>query len=291
MIAFVKKMARQLTPLYNEEVQREQIIWWMLEAITGKKEAELITFSEPSPKAADFLQEWINQHVHQKMPLQYLIGSVPFINITIAIEPPVLIPRPETEEWVSNLIKKMQSLADKKITIFDLCTGSGAIALALAKAFPAAVVIGTDIADHALSVAQENKNKLKIPNVTFLQSDLFAALAGQKADLIVANPPYINEADWQQLDPMVKEWEDKNALVAQKEGLALIEEIIKQAPLFLYKNDDFGEHQIGQLYIEIDHNQGAAVKDFMKRYFRSSEILKDYNGQDRVAVGYDGTSS
>lgn len=286
MIAYVKKVAQQLAPLYTDKIQREQIVWWMLEAITGKKEAELIALKEPSAKAVDLLQEWITKHVKQKMPLQYLIGSVPFIDITIAVEPPVLIPRPETEEWVANLITQMQTLADKNITIFDLCTGSGVIALALAHAFKQAVAIGTDIADHALSVAQENKSNLKIPNVSFVKSDLFAALTGKKADLIIANPPYINEADWQQLDPMVREWEDKDALVASNNGLALIEEIIRQAPAFLYNNTDFSKHQMGQLYIEIDYNQGSTVLNFMKRYFTHADILKDYNGQDRVAVGY-----
>ena len=73
MIAYVKKVAQQLAPLYTDKIQREQIVWWMLEAITGKKEAELIALKEPSAKAVDLLQEWITKHVKQKMPLQYSI--------------------------------------------------------------------------------------------------------------------------------------------------------------------------------------------------------------------------
>ena len=162
------------------------------------------------------------------------MGSTPFAGLEILTQPPVLIPRPETEEWTVNLIEQLQGLPDKKLQILDLCTGSGCIALALADALPQAKIFGTDISDSALALANHNKIHNHIPNVEFLRSDLFAQIPQKFTfDLIVGNPPYIDEQEWNNLDPSVTQSEDKHALLAADHGLALIKKIIAAAPIIL----------------------------------------------------------
>jgi release factor glutamine methyltransferase len=308
MISLIKKYSEKLASLYDSQQQREQIVWWMVEAITGKKQIELLVLRQPlSSEHIQILNEWIEKHCIKKMPLQYLIGSVPFADCTIFVEPPILIPRPETEEWVCALSAKLQKLPDKKIRILDLCTGSGAIALALGKALPEATIIGSDISQQALMLAEKNKQYNAVTNVTFIQSDLFDAFEGmrkkrfitglprpyfvglamtQSFDLIVCNPPYISHEEWKHLDPMVKEWEDYHALVAcGEQGLGLIEKIVGQAPLFLKQNKQLLHHALDQLYIEIGYQQGALVENLMKKEFCHVAILKDYAGKDRVVAG------
>ena len=153
----------------------EQHAWWILESITNKKKANLIaheTITLTSDQQQK-LDSWIDQLINKNIPLQYLIGSVPFIDLEILVETPTLIPRPETEEWCVNLIEQLNKLSHKKLTVLDLCSGSGCITLALAQAFPAAHVYGLDISDKAIALAQKNAIHNRISNATFLHSDLF----------------------------------------------------------------------------------------------------------------------
>lgn len=281
----IKDSISTLNSLYDIQ-QSEVILWWMLSAITGKTKLELVLCQEElAPNHMMKLQQWIDEHINQNKPLAYLIGTVPFINCTIAVEPPLLIPRPETEEWVACLIEKLRSLPNKKITILDLCTGSGAIACALAHAFPEATLIAADISEKAIEITKRNA-VLNEVSITCIQSNLYSALKGFKFDLVVTNPPYISAEAWVTLDPMVKTWEDYNALVAPEKGLGLIRAICEQTPEFLCRNSEMVAQGIAQLYCEIGYDQGKAAYNLMKQSFSDVQLIKDYNKQDRVVCGF-----
>lgn len=286
MNILIETYAQELIPLYSDKNEREQVIWWMLQSITGKTSAHLLAGDYNITLGQEqTLQRWIIEHVKNHKPLQYLIGSVPFADCTILVEPPILIPRPETEEWICTLIAKLEKVPHKKITILDLCTGSGALACAIAKKIPEAILYATDISEHALLLAHKNAVFNELTTITFIKSDLFDALQNLTFDLIVANPPYLSEQEWHELDPMVKSWEDYQALVANHNGLGLIEKIIEHAGSKLIRNEQLLHHLDGQLYIEIGYQQGQAAQNCMKKYFSYSAILKDYAHKDRVVVG------
>ena len=150
---------------------RQEAIW-LLENLLQKKQAELVL--NPSivltPEQQTLLSTWLREIIDGNKPLQYILSSAPFCAIDIVIAPPVHIPRPETEEWCSWLIEKLQPCKNEPLNILDLCTGSGAIALSLAKALPNAHIIGIDINQDCIRCAKKNKIENKITNSKFIQS-------------------------------------------------------------------------------------------------------------------------
>ncbi|HEV2917232.1 MAG TPA: peptide chain release factor N(5)-glutamine methyltransferase [Candidatus Babeliales bacterium] len=265
--------------------EANQHAWWLLEAVTGKNEAVLLASNYIlNTKQEKLLYTWLDQHLIEHKPLAYIIGWVPFDDVRITTHPPILIPRPETEEWCMRLIDILQKQSYKKFYILDLCTGSGCIALALAKALPEAIILATDINSEALKLAVDNAKHNNIFNVTFIQSDLFANISAHQFDLIVANPPYIAPDEWQSLDASVRLWEDPQALLASNQGLSIITTIIKQAPAYMKKPSDI---KIPNLYIEIDYNQASHVQQIMHQYgYSNIHIWRDLFGNDRVACGF-----
>jgi release factor glutamine methyltransferase len=287
--SIIHSIATKLNAMLHNKQLSEQYAWWMLEAICGKNQAALlaqhtINLSHEQQQKLDL---WIYNQLEKHEPLQYLIGSVPFNNLILNVKPPVLIPRIETEEWVTGLIEALLPLHTQKLTILDMCTGSGCIALALAKALPNATIYAVDIAPHAIILAQENAQKNNISNITIIQSDLFEQLPRDiKFDCIVSNPPYVTQPEWAELDQSVTAWEDKGALVADNDGLALIERIIDNAPDYLKHNHLLEQHKIPSLLIEIGRDQGNVVAQLMKQAnFSNVKIQKDLSGNDRVVYG------
>lgn len=202
-------------------------------------------------------------------PLQYLEGSTAFVSFDLVVDERVLIPRPETEM----LWDLACSLVTQPSVIVDLCTGSGALAIALARRFPDARVIGTDLSDDALAVARANGAALA-PGVEWRQGDLFAALDPSlrgAVDLMVANPPYVSEAEWDQL-PVDVRHEPRMALVAGETGLEVLSRIAAEAADWLKPG--------GRLVCEIGESQGDAVLDMFSGY-RSSAVLRDLADRDR----------
>lgn len=287
--SLISSLEKKLLPRFKDEILCNQYSWWLLQAITGKNDIALISNGhiELGINEENQLNDAIDKLINQNMPLQYLLGSTPFAGLDILIKPPVLIPRPETEEWTITLIEQLKPIHNEPLWILDLCTGSGCIALALADAFPKAKVYGTDISDGALSLAQENARHNHIPNVEFIRSNLFDQIPAHFTfDLIVGNPPYIASWQWDTLDNSVKLWEDKNALIAQDDGLALIKKIIKDAPSFIKSNKALQSKKIPQLTLEIDSTQGIVVTNYMKEhYYNHICIQQDLAGKDRVVSG------
>ncbi len=272
VIKLVKKIAIEIP---------EQEAWWLVQKITSKNKSFLLlnrTIQLTSDQEIT-LFKWVNERINKK-PLQYILGSVPFCNLDILVKPPILIPRPETEEWSSDLIKKLPNIP---LNILDLCSGSGCITLALAKALPKARVIGLDIEQEAIDLALENKRHNDIHNVDFIKSDLYEAVHHKTFDLIVGNPPYVSESDWLIMNPEITKWENKIALVANENGFFLIRKIIEQAKIFLNKNSLF--KNIPQLLIEIGDTQGKEVIQLLKNNnFTNISIKKDLAEKDRLAI-------
>jgi len=277
-IHLVTKITETLEAVFHNTAAAEHAAWWLLQKLTEMPYSTVLLTKEITLTAEQekTLDQWLYEMVHDHKPLAYILGTVPFLDLTLVVEPPILIPRPETEEWCNTLIKQLQTT---RITnILDLCTGSGCIVLAVAQAFPQAHVTAVDIVPHALELTQKNAQRNGIANITYVLSDLYTNVTAQKYDLIVSNPPYITEVEWNSVELSVKNWEDPGALLAADDGLALIKRIITQAPPFLNAN--------GQLWIEIGYQQGPAVKElFITHGFSKVTVLKDYNGNDRVVHG------
>ena len=272
---------------YRDAHVASQYAWWILEAISGKNQAILIAhdIAPFSQKDFDTIYNWLEKITQEHMPLQYVIGSVPFDGIEIIVKPPVLIPRPETEEWCSILIAQLRTLQSKRISILDLAAGSGCIGLTLAHCLKESIVHGTDISQEALSLAERNKNFNGITNAHFFYSDLFSHVT-DTYDLIVSNPPYIAPSEWELLDKNVKDWEDKRALVAENEGVEIIASIIEFAPGYLKKNTEFTQQRIANVWIEIGYMQGEAVLEIMKKHaYTDVKVHKDLCRKDRYVTG------
>ena len=287
-LAYIKKIEDQIAGVYNR-LLAHQYAWWLVQAVTKKNKGQLISQEELilSTEQQQKLDEWLHQLITDKKPLQYILGTVPFGQLEIIVEPPVLIPRPETEEWVLWLLEKLKPVKNERLHILDIGTGSGAIGLSLAHALPNATIIATDIAIEALQLSAKNADKNNITNFHLIESDLFANIPKQdRFDLIISNPPYIAIDEWQELDQSVKKWEDKRALLANDQGLAIIDAIIKQAPDFLKPNQLLKKHGINQLYLEIGYQQKENVIALMKAAgYTTIQAFVDMNKKDRVVSG------
>lgn len=286
---YINDIRQKLAVVYNDDTLCQQYAWWILQAVCEKTKTELIIQETLmlSSEQRQKIDQWIYQLVEDKMPLQYILGSVPFADLNILVEPPTLIPRPETEEWCLYIVEHFMTLDNKKIKILDLATGSGCIALTFADYLPQAEVVATDIADTALELTEKNIEHNKIRNVTCIKSDLFEAIPyGMRFDCIVSNPPYITATEFKSLDETVTRWEDHGALVARDNGLAIIKEIIVQVPQFIETNDEMKHKNIPQVVIEIGYTQGTAVKELMiAAHYNNVLVHKDLEGKDRFVTG------
>lgn len=224
-----------------------------------------------------WLADAINRLIIKHEPLAYIVATVQFLDAVITVRPPVLIPRPETEYWVNELIQQLP--ADKPLRILDLCSGSGCIAIAVAQALPLATVVAVDIEEQAVRLAAENVEAAGLSaRIQVYQGDLFEPVMGRTFDLIVANPPYIPLAEKKHLSPSVLEWEDERALFAGADGLTIIKKIMREAPAMLSHT-----HQIPSLVMEIDITQAEAVCALAVDAYQSCQIRKDQYNRDRVA--------
>ncbi len=288
-IEYIQHLEKQLKPELLCALLRNQYAWWLLEKATDKTKAELLTLHDLTltQQQQEQLERWLKELVEEHKPIAYILGTVPFGPLSIMVKPPVLIPRPETEEWVLNLIDQIKKSNAQHLTILDLCAGSGCIALLLAHMLPNATIYATDICKDALSLMQQNKKVLEIKNIHCIQSDLFEQLPDHLTfDLIVSNPPYITATEYAQLAPSVSNWEHKHALYAADEGLAIIKNIIAQAPHYIKPNQQLQDHGVAQLSIEIGWQQGQQVKKLMqKKGYTAITIEKDSASKDRVVSG------
>ena len=218
----------------------------------------------------------------RREPLQYIIGTQEFWGRKFTVTPDVLIPRPETEL----IIEAAVAIAKSKtapLSVIDLCTGSGCIAVALAREIQDIHVFATDASADALAVARDNARKLGAANsIRFFEGDLFTPLEELDlhgtVDVIVSNPPYIRSDEYAALMPEVRDHEPGMALIAGPKGTEVHRRIIEHAPRFLKRQ--------GSLVMEMGIGQADLLSRMIKqdRHYSSCEIMKDLSGIERVIV-------
>jgi release factor glutamine methyltransferase len=209
---------------------------------------------------------------HQGIPLAYLTGHQPFWNLDFKVTQDTLIPRPETEQLVETALSLLHHCPHAEI--LDLGTGSGAIALSLAKERPAWKIHATDKYPKTLAVAQENQQRLYAPNVIFYLSNWFDCLPQLSCDVIISNPPYIAEQD-PHLPAL--QYEPQTALTSTQNGLADLQHIIQHSKPFLRKG--------GYLILEHGFRQQVEVVALLKKYqWKVITEAKDISGNDRMVV-------
>ena len=215
----------------------------------------------------------IQEQLLAHMPAQYIIGSSDFHGLTLKVDERVLIPRPETEELVELILSENP---EKSLSVLDIGTGSGAIALALANSRPDWQITASDISKEALALAAENAQSCGL-SPTFVQSDCFDAISG-RFDIIVSNPPYISEADKEEVGLNVLASEPHMALFAEEDGYAVYRKIAEQAGDYLTEK--------GKIYLEISYKQGDGVGELLKKSFPQKRIrvLQDQFGKDRMVA-------
>jgi release factor glutamine methyltransferase len=226
------------------------------------------------PQERARFRELVRQR-HAGTPLAYLLGTAQFMNVTLQVNPSVLIPRVETEELVEHILRDLHPLP-KDLHLLDLGTGSGAIAIALAKQWPQSHALAIDISTSALALARENAKLNGVAGqIAFVCSDWFSAVDGQ-FDLIVSNPPYIPTEDLTTLPKEVAAHEPRRALDGGPRGLREIERIVREAPRFLRPG--------GRLYLEIGSPQAKDVCRLLEETsaFSRMEVHRDLAGRDRI---------
>lgn len=207
------------------------------------------------------------------IPPQYLLGYEYFFEHRFKVTKDTLIPRPETEELVA-LCLSMNEGKTKKIV--DIGTGTGAIAISLKLARPDWDVIALDISKEALCVAEENAENLQA-SIKFTQSDVLSAIS-EKQDIIISNPPYISQSEWDLMDESVRTYEPKLALFAENDGLAIYQKIASESRELLQPT--------GMIFLEIGFQQGRAVQQIFQETFPEKDVRihQDMSGHDRMVV-------
>lgn len=239
---------------------------WIVSIVSGVKRSDLKqNQSLISASNIDKINAYVKERISGR-PLWYIVGNTEFYGFTLDVDERVLIPRPETEELVEHALKDINENSE----VLDLCTGSGAIAIAVKK-LTNAKVTAVDISDKAIELAKLNADKNNA-EIEFILSDMFDGVGDRKFDVIISNPPYIKSEDIQTLDTEVKSFEPILALDGGNDGLDYYRKIFQNASKHL-KN-------CGVLYLECGINQAQEIADMFGGY--ETEIIKDINGIDRI---------
>ena len=206
----------------------------------------------------------------KREPIAYILGQVEFYNCQIDLSKDVLIPRQETELLVDKIVRELKKTDLKDKTLWDVCTGSGCIGIALKKHLPDLQVCLSDISPEALALAKHNAEKNGV-EVRLAGGDLLKAFPGQKCHFLVCNPPYVSAGDYPQLEPEVRDWEPKLALVGGELGLDCYRRLAEELPDHLYPG--------GKAWFEIGKGQGKSLLELFNGWRAKVEL--DYAGTDR----------
>ncbi|MBZ4665126.1 peptide chain release factor N(5)-glutamine methyltransferase [Mahella sp.] len=228
------------------------------------------------PEQEMVFQQWIEQRC-ARMPLQYILRKAWFMDMELYVDERVLIPRPETELLVEAVVQEAKGMPEPP-QILDIGTGSGAIAIALARYMSGCRVWAVDISLDALAVARINVEKYGLQQrVALLEGDLFEPVKGMAFDIIVSNPPYIARNDLMELAPEVRS-EPELALNGGQDGLDFYRKLCHAGELL---------KPHGFLALEIGYDQGRAVSDILRKCdFKDVRVLKDFAGMDRIVLAY-----
>lgn len=221
--------------------------------------------------------EPLAERVENGEPLQYILGTTDFWGLELKCDRRALIPRPETELLVEEVLSS-NLWKNKPATVVDVGTGSGCIVLTLAKQRPDANFKAVDISDEALELAKENAERCGLDGaVLWLKNSLLERFAPASCDAVVANLPYISSEDWSQLSPSVRDHEPQTALDSGPTGMELINDLATQARYVLVSG--------GQLFLEFGFDQGQSVFECLEKLgYLNIQIKHDLAGHDRIAI-------
>ena len=267
--------------LKNKNIEDASMKVKMILSDTLNKEKEYLLVHDQDELDEDILKvfdERLNKLISGK-PIQYILNKQDFMGLHFYVDENVLIPQPDTENLVEEVIKISKTLKMNKeqLKVLDMCTGSGAIAVSLSKYIDKALIYASDISINALDVAKKNAKSNSL-DITFIHSDLFNDIeTSNQFDIIVSNPPYIETEVIKSLSKEVQE-EPIIALDGGKDGLDFYREIIKCAKEYLIKD--------GYLALEIGYDQkDSVIKLLQDNDYKNIYSKKDLSGNDRVVVG------
>ncbi|MBO7489254.1 MAG: peptide chain release factor N(5)-glutamine methyltransferase [Bacteroidales bacterium] len=252
----------------------------LFEAFLGWSQTELLLRRKETVNQSDLLRfHWAVEDLKRYRPIQHIVGWTEFCGCRIEVTEDTLIPRPETEEivnWTINHLSEFKN-QDPKIKILDLCTGSGCIAIALAKQLPMAEVSAVDISEKAIDVAKRNAGANNV-NVNFLQADILASSFSAPSSpfsLIISNPPYVMDKERAAMQPNVLNWEPQQALFVPDSD-----------PLLFYRSiaDIAANHLApdGTLVLEINEQLGQETLLLFEKKGFSGTIHNDFRGKPRM---------
>ncbi|MCL2370401.1 MAG: peptide chain release factor N(5)-glutamine methyltransferase [Firmicutes bacterium] len=267
--AFVRDERSKLsTDLQSAGITEAKEVDWIMRIVLGKGERDAVKLTKAQK---DRLDQIVARRITRE-PLDLIVGYSYFYGHKVVVNKDVLLPRMETER-VAEAVVKQCGVHGAGCSVLDLCTGSGCIALTVAKATDAKVT-AVDISEEALQIARTNLADI---DVEVIQSDLFGNLEGRKFDIIVTNPPYIASNVIDTLEPEVKDHSPKISLDGGTDGLDFYRQILTEAKNHLTPN--------GTIIMEIGYDQGSEIKELAEKTgYNNCEITKDYDGNDRVAI-------
>jgi len=258
----------------NFDNSRKEIEILVQELLNCKRVDLYLRFDEPlTINQLNTLRDWVTRRKNRE-PSQYITGKAGFYNIELEITKDVLIPRPESEILIDSVLQVYSKKS--QLSILDIGTGSGCLAISLAKELPIANVVGIDNSDKAIELAKRNATKLGIQNAEFKIIDILKEKTENKYDLIISNPPYIPKSEMSKLMDDVINFEPHSALTDNIDGLTFYRKFIEISNLIMNKN--------GLIFLEVGKGEHPKKVSelFNNNEFANVELIKDYNGDERV---------
>ena len=270
------QFTQELTSIFDEK-EIESFFYIILEAFHNLKRVDLVLNPDLELDTIQ-LSRWeaVLRQLREQKPIQYILGETEFFGLPFYVNENTLIPRPETEELVEWIIKDLKIKKFKDLKILDIGTGSGCIAISLAKNLPNASVFAIDVSEKALVTAKKNA-ELNDVKVTFIEQNILETEdLNQQFDIIVSNPPYVRNLEKQEIHKNVLDYEPHLALfVEDNDALLFYRKITELAVKNLSER--------GQLYFEINQYLGKEMVELLEKYnFKNIEIKKDIYGNDRM---------
>ena len=258
------------------EKPRTEIEWLLCSLLDCERLELYLRYDEPLSKPQlETLRYWVKRRLKNE-PLQYITGACEFYGREFIITPDVLIPRPETERLIDIALTKLNAVKAPKI--LDIGTGSGCIAITMAKERPDAKVVGVDNSIRALKIAERNSIHLEVTEYSFIEMNILKSTPKGMFDLLISNPPYISKKEIPELMKDVIGFEPESALTDYSDGLTFYKRFSEIAPKIVHNNSllilEVGLKEHPQKVYDIFFDQG----------YTSIEIIKDYNGDERVMV-------